>query len=170
MLVLTAGQSGCIQKAVFPEAHFTVVSVTPDKLFLAKKAETTETGDTGQDPSEEDNVTLPPTTISLNSDTGIPANLVSFSITYTTRLGDPITSMTVPETPLNLQIPASGNISFGMNPYTGRLFRLLELTRADISPINAKMVFTIKDVNGNKMQVEAHCLCYARWDEYDPGA
>ncbi len=46
---------------------------------------------------------------------------------------------------------------------------MLELTRADISPVNASMLLTIKDVNGNKSQVAANCLIYATWDEVEGG-
>ncbi len=169
LLFCAAVFSGCTDKFIFPEAHFTVVSVTPDKLRLPKKAETTTTEE-GTEESAEESITLPVTSISLLSDSSIPANLVSFSITYTTRLGDPIPAVEVPETPYNLQLSANATTEVPMNPYTNRLFNLLELTNSDISPINARMLLNIKDLNGNKIQVEAHCLCYARWDEYDPGA
>ncbi|PKL50988.1 MAG: hypothetical protein CVV42_01415 [Candidatus Riflebacteria bacterium HGW-Riflebacteria-2] len=168
LLVCAVTFSGCTDKFFFPAAHFTVVSVTPDKLRLPKKAETT-TEEGAEESSEEDDVILPSTSISLLSDSSVPANLVSFSITYTTRLGDPIPSVEVPETPYNLQLAAAATTEIPMNPYTSRLFNLLELTRADISPVNAKMILTVKDINGNKIQVEAHCLCYARWDEFDTG-
>ncbi len=101
MLVLAASQSGCIQKALFPEAHFTVVSVTPDKL----RATVTEAEAAGAGEGEEEStttekkVTLPSTVISLNPDFQIPADLVSFSISYTTRLGEAIPAVAVPETP-----------------------------------------------------------------------
>ena len=164
LLVCATTFSGCTDKFFFPEAHFTVVSVTPDKLRLAKKAATTEGS---EESSDDEDVTLPSTAISLLSDSSIPANLVSFSITYTTRLGDPITAVEVPETPYNLQLSAAATTEITLNPYTSRLFYLLEQTNSDISPVNAKMLLNIKDINGNKMQVEAHCLCYARWDEND---
>jgi len=161
LLFCAAVFSGCTDKFFFPEAHFTVVSVTPDKLRLPKKAETTT------EEATEESITLPSTSISLLSDSSIPANLVSFSIIYTTRLGDQIPAIEVPETPYNLQLSANATTEVPMNPYTNRLFNLLELTNSDISPINARMLLNIKDLNGNKIQVEAHCLCYARWDEYE---
>jgi len=164
LLVCATTFSGCTDKIFFPEAHFTVVSVTPDKLLLPKKTEPIETEE-GIVESEDDDVVLPGTAISLLSDTNIPANLVSFSITYTTRLGDAIPSVAVPETPYSLQIPGEATTEISMNPYTRRLFNLLELTSSDISPVNAKIVLNIKDINGNRVQVAANCLCYARWDE-----
>ncbi|KAF1081316.1 MAG: hypothetical protein GQF41_2122 [Candidatus Rifleibacterium amylolyticum] len=166
MLVLAASQSGCIQKALFPEAHFTVVSVTPDKL-RATVTETTAAEGSEETTGTETKVTLPSTVISLNSDSQIPADLVSFSIHYTTRLGEAIPAVAVPETPYSLKITPGEAVEVPMSPYTTRLYTLLELTRADISPVNARMTFLLKDGNGNKVHVEASCLIYATWDEIE---
>jgi hypothetical protein len=168
MLVLAFSQSGCIQKALFPEAHFTVVSVTPDKLrATVTEGEAAEGEEGSTDTEAEKKVTLPSTSISLNSDSQIPADLVSFSIYYTTRLGEAIPAVAVPETPYNLKIAPGAATEIPMSPYTTRLYTLLELTRADISPVNAIMGFTIKDANGNKTHIEASCLIYATWDEIE---
>ena len=156
--------SGCADKVFLPEAHFTVVSVTPDKLRATVSETTTTEGET------EKSSTVPSTVISLNADFGIPANLVSFSVTYTTRLGEPIPSVAIPETPYNLKLTPSTANDITLNPYTNRLYTMLELTRADISPVNARIQLTIEDANGNTTQVEAHCLCYATWDETEGGS
>lgn len=136
-----------------------MTTVTPDKLRA------TITEETGEDGEKITKAKLPSTVVSLKSDYNIPADLVSFSISYKTRLGESIPSVEVPETPYSLKVPAGGSVEIPMNPYTTRLYTLLEFTRSDVSPVNAKMIFTINDVNGNKVKVEANCLCYATWDE-----
>ena len=152
MLAVAAGLSGCADKILFPEATFTVVSVTPDSL----RVEATVATDT--------TIVFPPTSISIISETKIPASLEAFSISYTTRLGEPIPQIAVPETTQNLQILPDATTEISLNPYTRRLYDLLSLTNADISPVNALMRLKIKDINGNYVQVEANCLCYASWD------
>jgi len=171
MLVMAFSQAGCIQKVLFPEAHFTVVSVTPDKLrATVSEEEAAAEGEEGStDTATEKKATLPSTVISLNSDSQIPADLVSFSIYYTTRLGEAIPAVAVPETPYNLKIAPNAATDIPMSPYTTRLYTLLELTRADISPVNAIIGLTLKDANGNKTHVEASCLIYATWDEIEGG-
>lgn len=152
LLIFAMGVNGCIEKAVFPAANISVEKVTPDKLRVASATI----------------ITLPGTVVTLTSNTSIPANLESFSISYTTRLGEPIPQIAVPETALNLKLPTAATTDVSMNPYSSRLYALFSLTVADISPVNAKMVFTIKDVNNNTTQVEANCTCYAKWDELAP--
>ncbi|MBU1109835.1 MAG: hypothetical protein KKB51_24350 [Candidatus Riflebacteria bacterium] len=159
--VLSIGLTGCIDKVLFPEAHFTVVSVTPDKLRATITETVSTTGVTTR------KAKIPTTVVTLNSDFKIPADMVSFSISYTTKLGEPIAAAEVLETPYHLSIPVGGSITIPMNPYNTRLYTLLEFTSSDISPVNAKMVITIKDANGNKVKLEANCLCYATWDEVE---
>jgi len=159
LLAIATSQSGCVEKVLFPEGHYTVTVVTPDKLRA------TITEEEGEDGEKVKKAKLPGTVVSLNSDYNIPADLVSFSISYTTRLGESIPSVEVPETPYSIKVPAGASVEIPMNPYTSRLYDLLEFTRSDVSPVNAKMIFTIKDVNGNKVKVDANCLCYATWDE-----
>lgn len=149
MIFLALGLAGCVDKFVYPSARFTVTGVTPDRILLASAT----------------TIVLPGTSIALRSDFSIPSNLQSFSVTYTTRLGQPIPEIAIPETILNLLIAGGATTNIAMNPYTRRVFELLDGTQADISPLNATMHLTIKDVNGNTTQIGANCLLYALWDE-----
>lgn len=152
ILAVGAGLSGCADKILFPEASFTVASVEPNELRVEAAVES------------DTNIVLPPTSISIISESKIPANLEAFSISYTTRLGEPIPQIAVPETKQNLQLLPEATTEVSINPYTRRLYDLFSLTNADISPVNALMYLKIKDINGNTVHVEASCLCYASWD------
>lgn len=149
LVILAAGLTGCIEKTIFPAANFSVVKVTPDSLRLASDTK----------------IIFPGTVITLSSDTSIPADMEAFAINYTTRLGEPIPQIAVPETPFNQKLAPAATTDIALSPYSNRLYALFSHTVADISPVIAYITINIKDVNNNKIQVQASCLCYAPWDE-----
>ena len=136
--------TGCIDKTFKPEAALEVADVTPYELT----------------PTATDTASLPTTAITVNSINTIPANLKSYTISYFTKNGDPIPSLSVGTTPINLKLAAAGNISVTLKPYSAKVVELYELSNSDISPISAKITLYFEDYNDNIVIAEGSCLLY----------
>lgn len=141
--------SGCIEKTVLPALILSVTSVTPYELKPTSATDAT-TGAT--------TYTLPTTVIALRSMTKVPARLVSFNISYSTRIGQPLPSLRIDETPYDLYLTPDSTINITMSPYSERVLNLFLFSTSEISPIRAVMTLTVKDVNNNTIHRDAHCL------------
>ncbi len=136
--------NGCIDKTIRPEAAIEISTVTPYELT------TTAT----------DTASLPTTAITVNSINTVPCNLKSYSVTYFSRFGEIIPSLSIPSTPIDLKLAAAGTIDVTVRPYTSRVVDMFELSNSDISPIQAKINLVFEDYNSNIINKEAHCLIY----------
>jgi len=148
MIFMSIFLSGCIEKTLYPAVILTVVSVTPNELRITS-TETTGTS-----------ITFPSTVIVLKSETQVPATLVSYSVSYSTNLGQSLPALRIEETPYDLFLAGGGSADITISPYTQKVADLFELSTSDISPIKATITLTVKDVNGNTVNREAHCLLY----------
>ncbi len=142
---------GCIQKTVFPAVLLTVTTVTPFTSEPTKPA------------NASDPITMADIAVSVKADTQVPARLLSYSVDYATRLGDAIPGISVPETPYDLLLTPGGITTINFSVYTGKVLNLFFNTSSDISPILATINFSIKDVNGNTVKMQAHCLLKKPW-------
>jgi hypothetical protein len=136
--------SGCIDKTFKPEAALEIPQVNPYELYA----------------TATDTASLPTTTITVNSINQIPSNLKSYSISYYTKYGEMIPSLTVNSTPIELKLDAAGTINITVKPYTSRVVDLFDLSNSDISPVTARINLVFQDYNDNIINKEAHCLLY----------
>lgn len=142
--------NGCAEKTLLPSANLTVTKVDPNILEITD----------GVQLNSSDPVKLPACTVSLRSENGVPARLISYSITYETRLGDTLPSLAIPSTPYDVDLPPSAETTITFNPYSDQAVELYLLTPSDIAPIRANISMVIKDVNGNTTLRTAHCLLW----------
>lgn len=134
--------SGCIDKTFFPPVTMEVTSVDPYRLL----------------PTATDTASLPETSITIQSLSGIPCHLRSYTIAYKTSLGDPIESAAISVTPIELKLEANQSLTVSIKPYTSRIVDLYDLSISDISPIVAEITLNFKDVNDNWVSQVTHCL------------
>ncbi|MBF0499877.1 MAG: hypothetical protein HQM09_07080 [Candidatus Riflebacteria bacterium] len=138
---------GCSEKTIYPAVLQTVVSVTPYEITpTAISATGTAT------------VTQP--SIALRSDSGVPSQLKSYSVAYSTNLGQNIPELRIEETPYDLFLAQNATTNIPVTVYTQRVVDLFSRSTSNISPIRATILLTINDANGNTTQREASCLLY----------
>lgn len=132
--------SGCVEKTLYPAVMVLVEDIDPDEVAYTEGA--TE---------------LPKVTLTLTPQNGVPSSLVSYRISYFTRLSESIPELRVEETAFDLYLPANTQTAVTIPVYTTRVVDLFSLSQSDIAPIKAVITLTIKDVNGNTIQKDAHC-------------
>ena len=147
LLLVMAGMlsillGGCMEKTLYPAVNLTVEAVEPSETTL----------DVGGPPGE--------VTISLKTEEGVPSSLEAFSISYFTRMGEPIPKLEITRTPKHQFLPPAATNDIVLNPYTVYVLDLYDLSSSDISPIQANMTLYVRDVNGNEVQRTATCLLH----------
>jgi hypothetical protein len=139
--------SGCVDKTLYPAVLLTIVSVTPNEIKPASTIGSSA-------------ATIPTVSISLRSDTQVPAQLKGYSIRYTTNLGEDMAELMVPETPVDQYLTGGAENTIVITPYTQKVLDVYLSTVSDISPIRATISLIIHDVNKNTVIKEANCLLY----------
>ncbi|MBF0542906.1 MAG: hypothetical protein HQM08_00660 [Candidatus Riflebacteria bacterium] len=134
-----------MEKTIFPAALIEVTGVTPFDIKWTVASDTT---------------TLPTAVIALKSESGVPSNIISYSISYYTLSGDPVPELRIEETPMNFFVTANTAVSVTLSPYTTRVVDFFSKTTANVSPLKVSILLTIKDVNGNIITREAYCQLY----------
>ena len=135
--------NGCIEKTLLPAVIITVANVTPYDLV----------------PTSTATAQLPSCQVNLTFETLVPTRLQSFSVSYASKLGQPIPVLRIEETPMEVRF-TGGAAAVTFNPYTAKVVELYELTSSDISPIIATIRLTFRDANGNTVQRDATCRLF----------
>lgn len=142
--------TGCIEKTVYPSVMMTVKSVTPNPI----------TATVATDASGSISLTADPLSVTLSVETGVPSRIVSYSILYETRIGEPLPELSVSDMPFDLYLPpgttAPVETVVEVDVYTVQAASLMLNSPSDIAPLRATVSFVIKDVNGNELVKEAH--------------
>ena len=136
--------TGCADKLLFPETILEITSVDPYELI----------------PTATDTASLPTTQINIKSLSKIPCTLKGYSINYFTSLGEEIPSAKVEFTPAELKIDAESSVSFEIKAFSRRMVDIFELSSSQISPVTARFVLEFKDINGNRISLDAHCILH----------
>jgi hypothetical protein len=136
--------TGCMEKTFFPAAEIEVTSVDPTYLI----------------PTATATAELPTTDITIKSLNKVPCSLKSYSVKYTTPLGEEITSASYDSAGIEAKLDAEGELVVKMMPYSLRILDLFELSSSSIAPVTARMTFNFEDYNGNWNSVVAHCRLY----------
>jgi len=145
MLAIAAFFSnGCIDKTFFPSTELEVTSVTPYSLI----------------PTATDTASLPTTQISVLSLSKVPCSLKGISASYYTVMGDEIPLLAVNNQQLEQKIDAEAAVVIPFSPYSSRLVDLFELSSSEISPVKARITMHFLDINGNWVNLDAHCMLY----------
>ncbi|HEY9072096.1 MAG TPA: hypothetical protein VIV61_17690 [Candidatus Ozemobacteraceae bacterium] len=139
--------TGCIEKTVYPAVILTVTTVTPDPITATYKI----------DASGTLRLTTTPLTVTLRAETGVPSNIKKYTITYQSRIGDPLPEITVEDMPFETHLAPSADTAVTFNVYTLQVASLLLTTSSDIAPLRAAITMYIEDANGNEVIKEAHC-------------
>jgi len=139
--------SGCIEKTISPAVVMTVTKVTPDPV----------TATITQDASGTLDITTTPLSIELSVETGVPSRIVSYSVTYESRIGEPLPEIVIQDMPLDLYLAPSTKTTVSIPVYTLQVANLLINTPSDIAPLRVTASLRIHDVNGNEIVKDAHC-------------
>ncbi|HOY67189.1 MAG TPA: hypothetical protein PLP29_09880 [Candidatus Ozemobacteraceae bacterium] len=139
--------TGCIEKTVYPAVILTVTAVAPNPITATYQF----------DASGTIKLSTTPLSVTLRAETGVPSNIKSYSISYQTRIGDPIPEIAVVDMPFEVYLAPSAETTAEFDVYTAQVVNLLANTRSDISPLRAAITMRIEDVNGNEVVKEAHC-------------
>ncbi len=142
--------TGCIDKTVYPATELQVTSVEPYALI----------------PTATDTASLPTTTITVKSQSKIPCSLKSISARYFTVHGEEIPLLAISRQEIQTSLDAEGEATIELGPYSSALLDLFELSASKISPVKAQITMHFLDINGNWVNLEAHCLLY----KYDAAA
>ncbi len=135
---------GCIDKTVYPATSLQVTSVEPYALI----------------PTATDTASLPTTTITVRSQSKIPCSLKSISARYFTVNGEEIPLLAINNQELQMSLDAESEATIELGPYSSTLLDLFELSASRISPVKAQITMHFLDVNGNWVDLEAHCMLY----------
>lgn len=136
--------TGCADEIYKPKADLVIVSVDPYNLHA----------------TATDSASLPVTTVNIQSFSGLPAQLYSYTARYYTLLGDEIVGLALNSISIQTRIEPMTQTAIELKPYTSRVVKLFDTTSSDIAPLVAKMRLFFKDVNDNKFELEASCLLY----------
>ena len=142
LLAATFFVSGCADKLLFPETSLLITSVSPYELIA----------------TATDTASLPTTQVNIKSQSKIPCNLKGYSIDYFTSLGEEIPSAKVEFTQVELEIQGEAEVSFEVKAFSRRMVDIFELSASQIAPVTARITLEFKDLNGNHISREAHCL------------
>ncbi|EKD81674.1 MAG: hypothetical protein ACD_39C01696G0004 [uncultured bacterium] len=144
LLALSFFVTGCADKFIFPETSLEITSVVPYELI----------------PTATDTASLPTTAITIKSLSKIPCNLKGYSINYFTSLGEEIPSAKVTFTPAELEIAAEAEVTFEIKAFSRRMVDIFELSSSQITPVTARFTLEFKDINGNHISRDAHCILH----------
>jgi hypothetical protein len=136
--------AGCLNKTIYPAVLLIVDSVEPYQLV----------------PTATDTASLPTVSVTLVTQSRVPAYLKGFSVSYTTNLGEPLPYLTIEELPLLTTLQVSGSTQVTVPVYSSRVVDLFELSPSSIAPIKATITLRIQDANHNTIFREALCLLY----------
>jgi hypothetical protein len=127
---------------------------------------------------EESNITptgvndLPISTLEVIPLNGVTSTLTSYSIEYSTYLGEAIPSLAMQDIPLNIRVLGAEDagdegeeVSFELRIYIDRVRDLYLTTHSQISPILAKITFTFKDIHSNTGVVTTYARLFKPDDE-----
>jgi len=142
LLAATFFVTGCADKLLFPETSLLITSVTPYELIA----------------TATDTASLPTTQVNIKSQSKIPCNLKGYSMNYYTILGEEISSAKVEFTQVELEILGEAEVSFEVKAFSRRMVEIFELSSSQIAPVTARITLEFKDLNGNHISREAHCL------------
>lgn len=142
--VLSMTGTGCIEKTILPTVMITVAKVDPYDLV----------------PTSTATADLPAVQITLDFETPVPTNLVSFSIAYQSKVGQALPELAVPPTPYEFKFTPAAGQTITISPYTRRVVDLYDLSPSDLSPIIATIRLTFQDVNGNTLTRDATCRLF----------
>ena len=135
---------GCAEKTFFPSTEIEITGVTPYELI----------------PTATDSASLPTTAISIKSLSKIPCTLKSYSIEYTTRLGEPLAGASSGKIDIEVKVEAEATVELTLRPYSKTIVNLFDTSFSDISPVKARMTLNFQDLNGNWVSTDANCLLY----------
>lgn len=142
--------TGCIEKTVYPAVLITMTSVTPNPI----------TATVTTDASGSISLTADPLSVRFSVETGVPSRIVSYSVLYETRIGEPLPELSVLDMPFDLYLPPGGETpvetTAAVEVYTVQAASLMLNSPSDIAPLRATVSFVIKDVNGNELVKEGH--------------
>lgn len=142
--------TGCIEKTVYPSVLITMTNVTPNPV----------TATVTTDASGSISLTADPLSVTFSVETGVPSRIVSYSVLYETRIGEPLPELSVLDMPFDLYLPPGGETpvetTAAVEVYTVQAAVLMRNSPSDIAPLRATVSFVIKDVNGNDLVKEAH--------------
>jgi len=142
--------TGCIEKTVYPAVLITMTSVTPNPI----------TATVTTDASGSISLTADPLSVRFSVETGVPSRIISYSVLYETRIGEPLPELSVLDMPFDLYLPPGGETpvetTAAVEVYTVQAASLMLNSPSDIAPLRATVSFVIKDVNGNELVKEAH--------------
>lgn len=150
--------NGCIDKTLYPSSELVVIAVEPYILT----------------PASTDLTSLPSTSVTVNIANKVPCRLKSFSVQYFTPSGEPLPQLAInkqsQERIININqdnlsevseeadTSQLGQAAFTVYPYSVDLFNLFELSTSNISPVKARITLHFLDVNGNWIDLDAHCF------------
>ena len=136
--------NGCIDKTIYPSTELQVTKVLPYALI----------------PTATDTASLPTTVVSVRSQSKIPCTLKSMSARFYTAQGEEIPLLSVSNQEAEIILDAEGQVDITVRPYSSVLVDLFELSASQISPVKAQITLHFYDINGNWVNVDAHCLLY----------
>lgn len=142
--IVSLTETGCIEKTILPTVMITVAKVEPYDLV----------------PTSTATADLPTVQITLDFETQVPTNLVSFSIAYQSKVGQALPELAIPTTPYEFKFTPAAGQTITISPYTRRVVDLYELSPSDLSPILATIRLTFEDANGNTLTRDATCRLF----------
>lgn len=75
-------------------------------------------------------------------------------------MGDEIPLLALNNQQLELKVDAEATLVIPFSPYSSRLVDLFELSSSEISPVKARITMHFLDINGNWVNLDAHCMLY----------
>ncbi len=142
---------GCFQKTFFPTATFTITQVDPFDVTWERDAA-----------APVGAYRLPNVVLSVRSDSGVAATILSATVTYRTRLGDLIDRLTFTR-PVNVALkPSTGgssvNTDITLVLNSDEVLNFLNSTQANVCPLRVNISLSIQDINGNASAIQSNCV------------